>query len=691
MKKILTIIALILSFIIAGFFTWANFASKNLLELYKQNESTIVTDRNNKIIEILPNQKKFYAIYTQKIPGNLKNLLIQKEDQYFYYHLGLNPISKLRAIWRLFFNSKNTASSTITEQLTKILLNHENDRTGKNKIIEIFYTKALEINLSKNKILEMYLNSIFFGHNVQGISLASRLYFDKNSENLSNEEICKLLATISSPTNLNPFIKNNKKEAEKIAGILGLENLEINDFEKKEIQILENKFNNFITKKSAFEIKDLKLNKNLTKKNLTIDQDLNDKIRSIAKEKLSTLYEYNARNAAIVVIKIPENELIAIVGTKDPYSDLNADQVNMAMKSRAIGSTVKPFIYTKGFEKDLRPYTLVDDREYKYYTAGNFAHYPKNYDYQYHGIITLHIALSNSLNVPTLKVLEYVGLKNFYNFLSKDLQFKSVQPLETYEYGIALGNLEMDLLSLSYYFTIFPNNGYLKPLKTSNNGDLYFTPNKKIFDEKYIELTNKILSDRNTGIDQFGMASNLNLPQKNFAVKTGTSQKFRDTWTIGYTPDFLVGVWVGNADNSPMKELSSQIGAGLIWHDVMTLLLNSNYNKKTPFVFDQIQNFPNENTIEYGLKNDDFEYHKNLLINPTLILSPHNNDEFLFSENLQIPLKSNEELEWYINGKFLAKGTEVIWQPKIPGTYQISATNENKGKKGNYGGDRGLN
>ncbi|OGJ44508.1 hypothetical protein A2307_06240 [Candidatus Peregrinibacteria bacterium RIFOXYB2_FULL_33_20] len=681
MKKILTIIALILSFIIAGFFTWANFASKNLLELYKQNESTIVTDRNNKIIEILPNQKKFYAIYTQKIPGNLKNLLIQKEDQYFYYHLGLNPISKLRAIWRLFFNSKNTASSTITEQLTKILLNHENDRTGKNKIIEIFYTKALEINLSKNKILEMYLNSIFFGHNVQGISLASRLYFDKNSENLSNEEICKLLATISSPTNLNPFIKNNKKEAEKIAGILGLENLEINDFEKKEIQILENKFNNFITKKSAFEIKDLKLNKNLTKKNLTIDQDLNDKIRSIAKEKLSTLYEYNARNAAIVVIKIPENELIAIVGTKDPYSDLNADQVNMAMKSRAIGSTVKPFIYTKGFEKDLRPYTLVDDREYKYYTAGNFAHYPKNYDYQYHGIITLHIALSNSLNVPTLKVLEYVGLKNFYNFLSKDLQFKSVQPLETYEYGIALGNLEMDLLSLSYYFTIFPNNGYLKPLKTSNNGDLYFTPNKKIFDEKYIELTNKILSDRNTGIDQFGMASNLNLPQKNFAVKTGTSQKFRDTWTIGYTPDFLVGVWVGNADNSPMKELSSQIGAGLIWHDVMTLLLNSNYNKKTPFVFDQIQNFPNENTIEYGLKNDDFEYHKNLLINPTLILSPHNNDEFLFSENLQIPLKSNEELEWYINGKFLAKGTEVIWQPKIPGTYQISATNENKEKK----------
>src|SRR3989344_9310253 len=171
----------------------------------------------------------------------------------------------------------------------------------------------------------------------------------------------------------------------------------------------------------------------------------------------------------------------------------------------------------------------------------------------------------------------------------------------------------MDLMTLSHFFTIFPNEGMLKPLILERNAPAAFTAPmekkadaKRITERSFVQLVTKILSDREAAVEQFGLRSNLTLPYKNYALKTGTSRDYHDSWTIGFTPDFLVGVWLGNSDNTPMRELTGQTGAGAIWQDVMLLLYGSPYDKRTPFSFDKLKEFTESGGIEYGLAEDDY-------------------------------------------------------------------------------------
>lgn len=169
------------------------------------------------------------------------------------------------------------------------------------------------------------------------------------------------------------------------------------------------------------------------------------------------------------------------------------------------------------------------------------------------------------------------------------------------------------------------------------------------------------------------MKSDLNLFQDNYALKTGASRDFRDSWVIGHTPDFLAAVWVGNADNSPMEEISGQAGAGRIWTKTMELLMNSEYNKKTPFDFGLIKEFPVVNNIEYGLIGDNYEKQKNLLKekDSSLILAPHDGDTFLLEKNTSIFLKAKENVKWYIDGTLLSAKQNNIFNPRKAGQYSI--------------------
>jgi len=186
------------------------------------------------------------------------------------------------------------------------------------------------------------------------------------------------------------------------------------------------------------------------------------------------------------------------------------------------------------------------------------------------------------------------------------------------------------------------------------------------------------LSDRKTSIDQFGMKSELNLFQENYALKTGTSRDFKDSWVVGYTPDFLVGVWIGNADASPTKGVSGQQGAGLIFSEVMELLLNSSYNKKTAFNFDLVKEVNDEKGVDYGLEGDDFQKTLNFMIeqDESLILLPHENDVFLLEADTKINLRGKEVLDWFVNEEFLGQSVSQIFIPKSSGSYQIKATSE---------------
>ena len=663
------IAAFVFLLILAAFLITGYFLQKQLIKIYNNRESLIVTDRKGKEIFVLQNSSGNLALYLNGVPSRFKELLIKKEDKLFYYHFGFNPFGTVWAALNRLGVGQRKASSTLTQQLVKILLRKEFDRTLKNKIIELFYAISLEIYQPKEEILKMYANSVYFGNQAQGLNEASLLYFKTAPDLLADEQILQLLAAISSPAENNPAKEKNKEIAVSL-----IENLDLNIERGNFIEsaaVKENLDGGLRFNDLRFELQPfLGLKEDLK---TTLDSELNEKIREIVKRNIEELREKNARNGAVIVIKLPENELLTLVGSPDPKLTDSGYKINMLWEPRPIGSTIKPFIYLKAFEKGLRPYTLVDDREYKYITALGFPLYPKNFDYQYRGEVNLHYALSNSLNVPAVKVLEYVGLEDFYDFLENNLKFKPVQNLKNYQLGIALGALEMDLMDLAKYFTIFPNKGVLKELTIY--ADSPSTAEIKIAEPKYIQLVNKILNDRKTGIEQFGFKSELNLFQNNYALKTGTSRDFKDSWVVGFTPDFLVGVWVGNADNTKTDEVSGQTGAGNIWAEIMELLLNSGYNKKTPLVFNSIAEFKDGNNVDYGLANDD--YAKSLLAlkqeRQSIILNPHDNDLFLLEENSKIILNAEKIVKWYINGEFLTESQNTFFSPLKTGQYQIKA------------------
>jgi len=661
--------------------------SDDIVSIYRKEQSKIITDRNHEKILIGENSSGYFSEYADNVPDDFRKYLIEKEDKYFYYHMGVNPISSLRAVFNYLTGSKNLASSTLTQQLAKILLKNENKRNLYNKISESIYAISLEINLSKDDILKMYANSIYFGNKVQGIKEASRLYFDLSPDMLSKEQTLQMISTISAPSVNNPFLVENASSSDKLAKSLKVEVYKIQPFTEEEILAKRKKFNDYVDGTNLFELDSLGI-KCENNCNLTIDNDLSNKVREILKRNLLLSADKKITNGAVVVIKLPENEVLSVIGSPDPRFRDYGYQINMAKEPRPIGSTIKPFIYLKAFEKGLRPYTLVEDKEYKYMIGSGFPLYPKNYDYKYNGIVNLHYALSNSLNVPSVLVLENVGLDDFYKFLLEDLHFKPVQDMKNYQLGIALGELETDLLSLSYYFTIFPNEGKLHPLKIYKDKNNYqydlkndFSLDKDISQTKYIELVNKILSDRKTGMEQFGLKSSLNLPYDNYAVKTGTSREFHDSWTVGYTPDFLVGVWVGNSDNTAMDNVSGQTGAGLIWNETMSLLANSKYNRKTPFNFQYVKDYYEGDSMEFGLDGDDYEKQKMSLMKYELILNPHDQDTFLLEKNTQIILRSKEESKWYVNDAILGEGKETVFSPQDSGSYKIDALSLESGKK----------
>lgn len=665
MNKKIFIIFPIIIFAFTIFFL--NEANNELQEIYKNNESPQIFDRNNDLISIIPNDKNFYAQYIKDIPEDFKKLIIEKEDKYFYIHKGVNPVSITMDLLSKIGLTLRNGSSTITQQLAKILLKNENNRTIKNKFKELFYSISLELMNSKENILLMYINSIYFGNQIQGLETASHAYFNSNPNNLTKEEMLQLISSVNSPNQYNPK-ENESIEKSKIIA----KKLNVNFDEEYFLKAKDAKNNLASFKKSTIvplEIRDYTSKK--TK--LSIDYKLNEVIRKSLKENIENLQTKKAKNAAAVVISIPNNEIISMIGSPDQTSDDEGYQINMLEQPRQIASTIKPFIYLKAFEKGMRPYTLIDDREYKYELGDFSSFYPKNYNYEYNGEITAHYALSNSINIGALKTLEFVTLNDFYNFFKNDLEQKTIQELETYGLGIAMGSLEMNLIDLAHIFTIFPNYGEFKNLKIDFSSGNNFA--KKIVNERYIQLINKILNDRKTAMDQFGLVSILNLPQKNYALKTGTSVDYKDSLIVGYTPDFLVAVWVGNADNSATEGLSGQQGAGLIWNNIMDIMMGSKYNKNTQFDFSYVCSLNSGKGIEWGLEGDDIEKARDILKDDSLILNLHNNDVFLFEESSEIKLSSKEDSRWFVDDKELF---DLFFKPEKRGEYKITAKSKDK-------------
>lgn len=663
------------------FYAMSGFFVRAALEKYEHLASVRIFDRQGRLLSLQPNHKGYYSVYLDEAPPLWAQWVRRREDKYFPYHIGLNPASLARAVKNWLLGRENLAASTITQQLAKNLLGQENQRNLKNKIKEAGLALCLEARLSKPAILAMHANTAYFGEQTQGLAEAAQLFFQKPTANLNEAEIISLLAALSSPSRQHPFTLENAEQSRRLAENFGLSwtDQSPNSAERKARRA---DFRSARTDEAMLEMNSLRLVCPIDCA-LSLDTDLTKTLRSILRDNLALLSEKKAAHGALAVISVPDRTLLALIGTARPDSEQAGDQINMAIRPRPIGSTLKPFIYLKGLAAGLRPYTLVMDKEYKYTVDNGWAFYPKNYDYRYHGLVNLHYALANSLNVPAVRVLEFVGIKNFGDFLTNDLGLKPIQPIGNYQLGLALGGLEMDLLGLTYYFSALADNGRLAPLRLGDSRAETVLPatenfqlQRTIAPPALVALINRILSDRSTAVDQFGPVSFLALPRQNYAVKTGTSRDYRDSWTIGYTPDYVVGVWIGNADGSPMDEVAGAAGAGRVWQAAMNLLAASSYDQQSAFDFSGLKDFPTGNSTEYGLPADDYNRVLNMLLEDKLILLPHDGDEFLWPES-RLTLRAQRPVEWRINGQEIGgPAAELIFTPDAPGRYEITAQND---------------
>ncbi len=639
---------------------------------YSQLLSRTTYDRTGTPISLSENSKGHYVYAVTALPSNFEALLLKKEDRFFRYHLGINPISTMRAALSYLRDGHAGGSSTITQQLAKNLLNTETQRTFVNKLIESAYAFSIECFASKDTIVTMYANTAYFGNQLQGIGTASYAYFGKPLSETSHSEQISLLATLSYPSTRNPWEADNAIFSHSL-------NQRISPTEP--FMPPDTTTTYALQHDVSFELRTAHIICDETC-TTTIDDNLTTTIRAILDRHIQEGWQRNIRNGAVVVINPHTEELLAMVGSRDPASSDNGNQINMALEPRPIGSTVKPFIYAEGFARGLRPYSLVEDREYKYPIATGFSLYPKNYDGTYHGEVTLHEALSNSLNVPSVKTLEFIGLDAFYTFLSDDLHFEPIQDYNSYQYGIALGGLEMDLLTLTHYFSLFPRGGSLAPLRvltdSTNNFNLppqsHIEQATEVLPNSFTQLVHAIISDRYTGVNQFGLEGNLNLTYDTYGVKTGTSRDFHDSWVVGYTGDFVVGVWIGNTENEALDQVSGSSGAGAIWHDVMEYLLSTPYHTQTPITTDQLQRFFIDGNDEWGLQGDIITDHRTLLQEHNLILSIHEGDVFEQTTNLTIPLRARTDVTWTIDGTVYQTAQETSFTPREACQYEIIAT-----------------
>ena len=594
-------------------------------------QSTKIYDRTGKVLlfEIYGEEKREY-VPLEKVPLQLREAVIVAEDANFYHHFGID----LRAIGRailadLKLRKPVQGASTIPQQLIRSSFLTREKTLGR-KIKEVILTLELDRRYSKDQILEWYLNQVPFGPNIYGVETASKSYFGKSASDLTLAEGAILASAIKAPSYLYPYGEHLDELLARKNYILDrMANLGyINQEEKEKAQKEEIKFAGpspkILAPHFVMYIKDL-LEKEygedfLKEKGLkvytTLDFDLQKSAEEIIKERAKTNEKYRAFNTSLVALSPKTGEILAMVGSKDWDSPpepegclagkncLFEPYPNVALRGRQPGSAFKPFVYATAFKKGYDDKIQVLDELTNFGIWGQKEYIPRNYDGKFRGMVTLREGLAQSLNIPSIKVLYLIGSDEkiekleINNFLGKEEVFSEglkesietakemgittlTQPISFYGPSIVLGGGEVKLLEMVSAFGVFATDGLkTEPtaiLRIEDSSGNIMEENKKnprrILEPEIAQLISDILADNEARTPIFGSRSPLYFEGFKVSVKTGTTDNFRDGWTIGFTPDVVVGIWVGNNDQSPMQKEPGIVVAGPIFHQFMEKIL----------------------------------------------------------------------------------------------------------------------
>lgn len=595
---------------------FSNFANRKI------DNSTQIYDNTGKILLYdVHNNIKRVQISGDEISQYVKDATVAIEDKHFYSHHGIRPTSILRAlIANLKAGSIVQGGSTIDQQIIKNALLTQ-DKTIIRKIKEWAMAIKLDTQVSKNDILTIYLNDASYGGSIYGIETASQYFFGKHAKELNLAESAYLSALPNAPSYYSPY-GNHITELENRKNLILKDMYEENMITQEEY--LKAKTEKVVWQKNntsgkalhfVFYVRDYLENKygkdvvdtGGLKVTTTLDYDLQSKAESIIKTHvLENAKKYHATNGSLVAIDVKTGQILTMVGSRDYFDTEIPGNFNAATSLRQPGSSFKPIVYATAFMKGYNPNTVLFDvpTEFNTKCSSNSTpltsdpnvkcYSPENYDGKFRGPVSIRNALAQSLNIPAVKALYLAGVKDSI-LTAQKMGITSLDPNGNYGLSLVLGSGEVSLLQITNAYATFGNEGTYNPPTfilsvTDKNGNIlesYSQNSNNVIPKNVANQINDILSDNTARTPLYGANSGLYFGSRPVADKTGTTNNYRDTWTIGYTPSYAVGVWAGNNDNTPInKQLSGMIAVPM-WNEFMTYLL-----KNKP-----VENFTKPDTI----------------------------------------------------------------------------------------------
>ncbi|HVZ76027.1 MAG TPA: transglycosylase domain-containing protein [Candidatus Paceibacterota bacterium] len=597
-------------FILVGaFLLWAatlQIPDLSSLQNTKQEQSVKIYDRTGTVLLYdLHDDKQRTIVPLNQISPEIQHAVIAIEDPGFYQHGGIDPKAILRAIVsHLSFGilAAYSGGSTITQQVVKGSL-LVNTQTIARKLKEWILAVKMEQVYTKDQILELYLNQVVsYSGNIYGVEEASETFFGKRASDLTTAEAAYLAAMLPAPSYYSPYgshldaldsRKNLVLEKEFEHGYLTEDQMKAAEAEK--VVFLPQKSSSIQAPHFVFYVEQYLENKYGVdavqeggwKVTTTLDADLQAQAQSIVQAgALANVSKFNASNAALVAIDPRDGNILAMVGSRNYFDTEIPGAYNVAATppGRQPGSTFKPFAYAEAFMKGYTPDTVVFDVPTQFSTTcawndltnGGNCFAPQNYDNEFRGPISFRDALAQSINVPSVKVLYLAGLNDTLE-LAKSMGISTLGDASQYGLTLVLGGGEVTLLDMTSAYGAFATNGVryapISVLKIEDAQGNVIEDNThpagtQVLPENIAEEINDVLSD-NVAREPLGVNSALAFPDREVAVKTGTTNNYKDAWTIGYTPSFVMGMWAGNNDNTPMTHNVSGLIVGPMWRKVM--------------------------------------------------------------------------------------------------------------------------
>ncbi|MBX4186950.1 MAG: PBP1A family penicillin-binding protein [Candidatus Doudnabacteria bacterium] len=538
-------------------------------------------------------EAKRTLIKLDDVPDYAKQASIAIEDKNFYRNPGVDWRGILRSVWIDITNRKaSQGGSTITQQFVRnAILTRE--KTFTRKIKEAVLAIEIGQKFSKDEILQLYLNEIPYGQNAYGIEAASQTYFGKHAHDITLAEAAYLAALPQAPTFYNPNGPHRQALDARHEIVLdqmydqGYITKDQRDNAKKEVvtfgkirdAILAPHFVLYVEDLLAQKYGEKTLEEGGLKVVTTLDWNMQQAAEKAVKDGVARNEKYNkAENASLVAQDPKTGQILAMVGSRDYFDDSHDGQVNVALQELQPGSSIKPYIYATAFKKGMSPATMLVDVKTVFGTYGGKEYAPGNYDGTAHGIVNIRKAMAGSLNIPAVKTLALVGVQNAID-TAKDMGITSDINTDRCGLSLVLGGCEVKLIDHVEGMSTFANLGVKQdqtPILsiTDSKGvvleEFHENPGQQVLDPQIAYQIISIMTDNEARAFVFGDHSPLILPDRVVAAKTGTTNEWRDGWTLGYTPSLAAGVWVGNNDHSKMRAgADGVVVAAPIWNQFM--------------------------------------------------------------------------------------------------------------------------